>query len=174
MEKIWKIAIGVVVCASIGLAISVKMNQTQSAYVNTAELYNGFLLKNELESTMIATEKARQRVLDSLEVNIRSMKEVLQAKETQTQEELVVFDQLRQQYLMKEKQFAEDNQILASQYTNQIWTQLNQYVKDFGEERGYDYLFGANGEGQMMYAKPQRNITEELTEFVSDKYNGVE
>jgi outer membrane protein len=82
------------------------------------------------------------------------------------------YDNMKQAYFTKEKQYADDNAAQAQQYTDEVWKQLNQYIKEFGIENGYDYIIGANGEGSLMYAKEQHDISKELTLYVNEKYAG--
>ena len=60
----------------------------------------------------------------------------------------------------------------ADQYTQQVWTRLNQYIKDYGREYEYDLILGAKGDGNLMYADDRLDITEEVLEYVNKKYDG--
>ncbi len=42
--------------------------------------------------------------------------------------------------------------------------------KDFGKEKGYDYVFGTGEAASVLYAKDSYDITKELTKLVNDKY----
>jgi outer membrane protein len=67
----------------------------------------------------------------------------------------------------------EDNQVQTKKYDEEIITQLNQYVQDYGKEMGYAYIYGNNGEGSLMYADDARVITREMIEYVNNRYKGV-
>lgn len=53
-----------------------------------------------------------------------------------------------------------------------IWKRLNPYIADFGKEKGYSYIYGANGTGNVLYADEKENITEELIQYVNNRYHG--
>lgn len=53
-----------------------------------------------------------------------------------------------------------------------IWKRLNPYVAEFGKEKGYSYIYGANGTGNVLYADEKQNVTEELIEYVNKRYHG--
>lgn len=53
-----------------------------------------------------------------------------------------------------------------------IWKRLNPYISDFGKEKGYTYIYGANGTGNVLYAAESEDITEELIEYVNKRYHG--
>jgi len=142
------------------------------AYVQMESVYNGFQLKSKLETQLKDTEKARQFVIDSLKLQLHQMTLTLQSMEKVDTSLLRMYN-LRQQYLNEqEMQFAEDNQALASEYTDQVWGQINQYTRDYGTENGYDYILGASGDGTVMYANETEDITEDLKVYINNRFNG--
>lgn len=138
-------------------------------FFHTAELYNGFQMKKELERELDKIQSARNLLLDSLKTDAE------QAAVAARQNAALQNDFLRKRnlFIEKEKQFAEDNNATARRYTEQIWTQLNQYVKDYGNKNGYTYILGADGSGTLMYAEEDENITGPLLIFVNERYKGV-
>ena len=52
-----------------------------------------------------------------------------------------------------------------------IWKRLNPYLVDFGKEKGFLYLYGANGTGNVLYADKSQDVTEELIEYVNKRYH---
>ena len=148
----------------------------KTAYVNTVKLYNEFDYKKELENKIVEVRKIRKFMLDSMKVELQNIANILDNKtEEDNRTELIGrFEILRAQYRTKQDEFEESNEILAEDYTQKIWDQLNQYVNDFGEKGGYQYIYGADGEGKMMYADKKFDVTTELTTYVNARYGGVE
>jgi outer membrane protein len=165
-------AIGIV---SLLLSVSLFIFQPggkKVAYVQMETVYNGFQLKSTLESQLKETEKARQFIIDSLKLQLHQMTLTIQSMEKVDTSMLRLYN-LRQQYVnAQEMQFAEDNQALASEYTDQIWGQINQYTRDYGNESGYDYILGASGDGTLMYANETEDITEELKAYINNRFSG--
>jgi outer membrane protein len=64
-----------------------------------------------------------------------------------------------------------NNEYITAEETK-IWTQLNQYITEYGKTKDYEYILGANGSGSLMYADSTLNITEEVTAFANKKYSG--
>lgn len=146
------------------------IGKEKMAYVEISEVYSGFELKKELTAQFEEVKNARQYLLDSLKSNLDISYKQLQGKDS---EELMrSFEQKRQEYLYKQQRFEEDTQRLLENYEEQIWTQLNQYVKEFGKYYSYDYVYGANGTGSMMYANDANNVSKELLNYVNEKYHG--
>jgi Skp family chaperone for outer membrane proteins len=52
-----------------------------------------------------------------------------------------------------------------------IWKRLNPYLIDFGKENGYEYIYGANGTGNVLYADEHQDITEEIIKYVNQRYH---
>lgn len=140
------------------------------AYVNTYMIYNDFKLKKELEEKLKKTQLTRKVLLDSMRVKIQMvMLNVQSGHEKLTDEQIA---KLREAYFLKERQYQEDNDNQAQTYTDQVWKQLNEYIAQFGKEKGYDYIIGANGQGNLMYARENNDISKQLIEYVNAKYEG--
>lgn len=43
-------------------------------------------------------------------------------------------------------------------------------IKDYGKEKGYDYVYGTGESATVLYAKDQYDITKEIVKLVNDKY----
>lgn len=43
-------------------------------------------------------------------------------------------------------------------------------IKDYGKEKGYDYLYGTGEVATILYAKDSYDITKEIIKLVNDKY----
>jgi outer membrane protein len=153
----------------IGTLFYLRSKETKKiGYVTTLKVFEEFALKKELEQDYQKVQIARQTYLDSIKLNVQTLS-VQESKDAIREEKI---NHLKKAYLLKEDQFDKENENLYSQYNEQIWNQLNQYVQDFGKEQGYDYLLGASGQGSIMYAKENEDVTKEVIEYVNNKYRG--
>lgn len=144
-------------------------SQDKTGYIELNQIYDKFPLKKELEGQLQHTQNARKAILDSMNLKLHTLSNQARAGSTEAEK---VFLVEQRAYLEKQRYFEEDNSNQVRQYDEQIWKQINQYVKDFGEEKGYDYVFGATGTGSVMYADKSKNITEEVSTYVNSKYKG--
>lgn len=80
--------------------------------------------------------------------------------------------QRRNYILRKKKSFEEDNEKMVKQYDENIIKQLNQYVKDYGEKNKYQFIYGADGSGNLMYADSTYDLTKKIIEYVNERFNG--
>lgn len=144
----------------------------KTGFIELGNLYNDFDLKKELESKLKMVESSRNNVLDSLELELNiEMKRLESAKEP-NQQEINLFQLKQQEYLMKKEQFQNEVTNLTNAYTEQIWTQINKYVEEYGKEKEYTYIHGADGSGTVMYAKEEKNITKDVSSYINEKYKG--
>jgi outer membrane protein len=45
-------------------------------------------------------------------------------------------------------------------------------MQDYGKKHGYDFIYGAQGSGNLMYANGQKNITDEVLKYINERYQG--
>ncbi len=158
--------VGLVACSIFWSIYSSK----KIAYVNTSVLYDGFKLKKELEDKYKKVQLARQNLLDSIKFKIQY---ITIKGNALTDNDKSQISELQRSYLYKEKEFTTDNEATVQQYSEQIWKQINQYMDDYGKEKGYDVIFGATGQGNIMYAKEKDDITKDVSEYINQKYAGA-
>lgn len=145
------------------------------AYVNTVTLFQDFKQKKELEKQFGAIEKEQKLVLDSLKMKFSftsQQLEQLKKSDDAYHNASAHAAAIRDEYFKKEKEFTENNKVLAEQYNEQIWNQLNTYIKEYGLSHGYSYIHGVKGDGTILYAEEGDDITNEITTYVNEKFEG--
>lgn len=142
------------------------------AFVQMDELYNSFAMKQQLETKLKNTQQARKFIIDSLALQIQQMQQEFNQLPKIDSSDLRVYNLRQQHFYQQKQQFEEDNEVLAKQYTDQIWGQINQYTNDYGKANGFQYIFGAAGDGVLMYASETQNITAQVKTYINERYNG--
>lgn len=145
-------------------------DQAETKFINVEEVYSKFQLKIELMGEYESVEQGRTSHLDSIKLVLQTISnnaELASKEDLQKKYELT-----RQEYLYKKDQFESVNKELYQKYFDQIWTQLNQYIEEYGQKMQYKYLLGATGSGAIMYADESTNVTKDLIQFVNQKYAG--
>lgn len=149
-----------------------KPGQEKTGYVELNKLFAEFKLKKELENQLQKIRTSRKNITDSLEYDLKVMARQIQAEGQKDKARINEFEVKRERYLEKKKQFEDDNAAVGKQYDDQIIGQMNQYVKDYGNKYGYTYIFGADGSGFLMFSIEKKNITEEVKEYINERYKG--
>lgn len=177
MEKKFKlfliVALSVLFLQGVFTLIWSSVRKNKTAYIKTEQVYNGFGLKKRLETDLKKTVDIRQHLLDSLRLQLDLFSMQLQDKNKKADSNLVnSFSSMRENYFRRQEEFRQSNESLAKQYTDQVWAQLNQYLADYGHQKGYEYIFGANGDGALMFADDAVNITDDVSAYVNTRFNG--
>lgn len=151
---------------------------TKTAYVEIKKVFNGFLMKGELEAKYNQVQNERAKILDSLSFGLKVLAKHLNdeknAGNTIAKEVVERFEYKRENYLKLKGQYAEDNAALSKKYDEQILGQLTQLVMEYGKEKDYDIILGADGNGNLMYSKESYNVSDEVINFINNKYKGLE
>lgn len=150
---------------SVGWHIYLHEHRTRVAYVSVPEVFNGFDMKVEVEKKYQNVSEQRKLILDSLKFDFN------QRLDSESPD---VLEPLRREILYKERQYEESNAALIEQSNQEILTQLNVYMKEFGEKNDYDLILGAQGNGSLIYATEPHNVTKEMLDFVNARYQGAE
>lgn len=150
----------------------VKNNNEKLGFIDLNKVLADFKLKQELEKKLTGITQTHQMIIDSLEFELKLLSKQLQSGDSKDKNKINLFEVKREEYYEKKKKFDEESTAVAKNYDDQIYTQLNQYVKDYGAKYGYSYILGADGSGSLMYAKETGNITEEVKKFINERYTG--
>lgn len=144
------------------------MSTKKQAYVDNVRLYDSFIMTKELDADFQKLLSGRNRLMDSLRVGL----ELMSQQGLNTNQEKQEFEQRRQMFLIQQQKFDGEHQSIQSEYYTKIWNRLNDYVQVYCEEQGYDVVFGASGQGNLMYIKQGYNITDELIKYSNSQYKG--
>lgn len=157
------------VIASLSLVSTVyqTIHSDNIAYVNLSRVFNEFKLTKELNQKLTKTTQVRQAIIDSLELGLKLSYDNIKGDKLSPE-----FIQQQRAFEYKKQNFASQNQQQADEYDKQIWTQLNTYITYYAKENNLDLLFGARGEGALMYGAPSKEITTEVVTFVNQHYIG--
>jgi outer membrane protein len=139
-------------------------------YIDNTELFTKFDGTKELEKSSKAALMYHYNQIDSLNKVMEAVQNLY--KKTPTSElELQYFyshrlkDSISQIYQQKQSE-------LTQALYKQVWSTLNEYVIQYGKEKGFKFIYGANGTGSIMYASERANITADVLKFSNKKYSG--
>lgn len=126
----------------------------KKAYIINQEVFDGFEGKLALEKELSALKTAHKQWLDSVNLEIveKGNRSIIQL------------------YQQQAAAFVSEEERLSGKFTADIWQLINQYTGEYGKKNGYDFIYGATGNGSLMYAGESNNITKELILFINDRY----
>lgn len=151
-----------------------KCSSEKTGYVNIYKVFSDFTYKKELHKEYSEVVKLRNLHTDSLKIQLQRLYDLVQTEKNEKLRGALILKLNTDEayYQSKAKELEEMNKELMSEYDGRIYVQLNQYVKDFGDEQGYDFILGSDGNGNIMYSKPDKDLTEEVLAYINKRYQG--
>lgn len=142
-------------------------------FVRTVDLFDAFELKKKLSSDFQNIERKRKGVLDSLKIQLLSLESRIKTDLGEGQQLMAEHELRYEEYARLKEQFSTEHTELEGKYNDMVWTQLNQYISDYGEENNVKMIFGASGAGNLMYSEPGLDLTDDLITYSNNRYSGV-
>jgi outer membrane protein len=106
------------------------------------------------------------------------------------QEELKAYEKERSQMTKREKELKEEllrnKQMQINQYqeaiqmkardeeqalTQNVINTVNDYIREYGKQKGYKYILGATGQGNIVYARESQDITKKIIEGLNKEWD---
>jgi len=171
MQRWINLALTVCIAGLTAFVATQHFNKPKTVYVELGKVYNDFAMKKELQTKYDAMAQSRKSILDSLELQLKLMSAQLQDDEKNVPA-FQLFEAKKQEYLTKKQQFDEDNSAVSAQYNEQITKQMTQYMEEFGKEKNYTYIYGADGSGVIMHADKELNVTDQAVQYLNQRYQG--
>lgn len=148
-------ALTILLLIALGVYVFLSNQHTvKCVYVLNQKVFEGFKGKQELEQKLIQLRTKNKQTLDSLSKLIESDKSNVRIEAYRQVAENIQFSEQR----------------LQEQYTSDIWKRINSSVVDYGKENDYDFIFGATGDGSLMFARDAKNVTDQVIEFINREY----
>ncbi|MBT1686914.1 OmpH family outer membrane protein [Dawidia soli] len=146
-------------------------------YVDSVKLMNGYKGMQDARAAYQQKAGAWKANIDTLASEVQKQiftyeKESprMSAKERQLSQELI---------RTKQKQFTDYQQAMNTQaqqedskMTGEVVTQVNAYLKKYGEANGYKIILAATEYGNIAYADEGLDITEKVLEGLNNEYVG--
>ena len=77
----------------------------------------------------------------------------------------------------REQQLSYAQQAILEQLQQESGTEMDslvsnvkKFIKDYGKEKGYDYIYGTGEAVSILYAQEKYDITNEIVKSLNDKY----
>ena len=164
-------AIGVVALAMISC------NEQKTAYVDTTKIIQEYKEMKDVEAEFTTKSDSVRKQLDAA---AQSFQQEVQAYQSQMNSMSQTEKQAKEQELMQKQQMLQQQQQMRSNVLREESTavmdsmvnKVKDFVKQYGEDNGYTYIFGSNESANIMYAEKGLDITEEVLEEMNKEYSG--
>lgn len=147
----------------------------KTAYVDTSKLMESYNEAKDVEAKYKAKSEEMGR---SLEAEVKKFRGEVENYEKNAQTYGMQWAQQKGRELQeKEQQLAYARQSIIQNLQEEngkemdsLVTRVKNQIKDFGKEKGYDYIFGTGDAASVLFAKDAYNITDELIKMLNDAY----
>jgi len=164
IKKAYLAVIGICLCLNAGTYFLLKQQSRKIAVADAVKLFNGYNMKKELEGKDAGALSFLGARLDSLGTAIKNLESGRPAAAPKQE----LYTAYRETQAALEEAYAQSNQSI----NEQVWTRLNPLIEEFGREKGFHLVIGANGMGSVLYKDDYYDVTDELIHFVNNKYEG--
>lgn len=150
---------------------SYQNSNSREVYIVTGELFQNFDYQNELNAEYIKLKDTKDKEIENYITLLKKLQQKI--KEEQNSDQAIYDYQVGLERLQKLQNDVNDElSKISAEYNDKIWDKLNRYVTEYGKENNYKVIFGAGGDGNIMYAEESINVTSEVVEYCNNKYNG--
>ena len=151
----------------------------KSAYIDTSKLMEESVEAKDIE----AKYKEKAKVMGSqLEAEVAQLKSEAASFDANAQKNGMAWAQQKGSELrQREQRLTYAQQAMLQQLQQESGVEMDSLVKnyrkvikDYGKDKGYDYVFGTGDVASVLYAKDGYDISKEIIKMVNDKYKTTE
>lgn len=152
---------------SLGVFLTGCQEEMKTAYVDTTVLIEEYSEMKKVEAEFTERSEALKTQLDSAARDFQqevlayqeNMASMSQAERQETEARLMQIQQaLQQQQQVMGGQLRQEGDAAI----DSMITKVKEFVKVYGEENGYTYIFGSNESANIMFAEEGLDITDEI------------
>ena len=150
----------------------------KTAYVDTSKLMEESTEAKDIE----AKYKDKSKVMgNQLEAEVARFKaEATSFKQNAQANGQAWAQQKGAELSQKEQQLNYAQQAMLEQLQKESGTEMDtlvksyrKIIKDYGKEKGYDYIYGTGEAASILYAKDSYDISKDVIKMINDKYKNV-
>ena len=167
------LAVSIISCNKEQTAIS--SEELKTAYVDTAKLMEEYTEAKDLDAKYKSKSEAEAKKFEVEEANFKAevanfQKNAQANGQAWAQQKNAELEQRQQRLQYAAQSVSQKLQMDGATEMDSLVKNVKAFVKDYGKEKGYDYIYGTGDAATVLYAKDQYDITKELIKLLNDKY----
>lgn len=169
MKTIYTIGISALISALVSISILTFSSKDKTInYIDLRKVYDNFQLKTELENKFKSeTSDSRDRIT-SIELSIDSVESNFENGAI----ELTMANKLSRELNIERQNLQFSIEQLQAKYDQQINSQLQSYLGEFGEQLDVKLLLALDTDATILYEDSTLNLSDEAIDFINKKYQG--
>lgn len=167
-KSIWELVFKAIVVTGLIVVIAFQFDKKESiVYVDAIKLVTGYKGMQAARKEFELKSAAWKANLDTLKTEFESKVKEYQATHTKlTAKEKALMEELlatkEEQYLNYQNIVTEKIQKEDQELTTKVLGKVNDFIKKYGEEKGYAIIMAATQYGNIVYAQKGMDITDEV------------
>ncbi len=171
----------------IALALSIiscdKTTQTagkefKTAYVDTAKLMEDYTESKDIQEKYKAKSQEMGRELQAEAARFKSdaanfEKNARAYGQAWAQENGAKLQKREQELQYAQQAMAQQLQQESGVELDTLVNSVKKFIKDYGKEKGYDYIYGTGDAVSILYAQDKYDITKEITQLLNERYKSA-
>jgi outer membrane protein len=155
-----------------------EIKEFKTAYIDTTKLME----ESEESKDIEAKYKEKAKVMgNQLEAEVARFKsEAASFKENAMKNGQAWAQQKGSELQQREERLNYAQQAMLQQLQQESGVEIDSFVKsyrkvikDYGKEKGYDYIYGTGDVASVLYAKDSYDISKEIIKMINDKYTSA-
>ncbi|MDR5591370.1 OmpH family outer membrane protein [Christiangramia sp. SM2212] len=157
----------------------VSCNEQKTAYVDTTVLVKEYKEMKDVEADLTSKSDSARKQLDSVAKVFQQEVQAYQsqmASMSESQRKTKEQELMQKQQMLQQQQQMVGNRLREESNTvmDSLVTKIKDYVKDYGKDNNYTYIFGSNESANIMYAEEGLDITQDVLKELNEEYGGVD
>src|SRR5690606_13819812 len=150
----------------------------KTAYVDTSKLMEEYTESKDIEAKYKAksTEmgKELEAEINKFKADAASFQKNAQANgQAWAQQKGAELQRREQQLTYAQQGMLQQLQRESGTEMDSLVKRVKSYMKDYGKEKGYAYIYGTGESANVLYAQDQYDITDEIVKILNDKYKAA-
>ncbi|MCB0443962.1 MAG: OmpH family outer membrane protein [Flavobacterium sp.] len=147
----------------------------KTAYVDTSKLLEEYTEAKDIEEKYKSKGEEMGKQLEAEVVRFRSEAAAFQ-KNAQTygpqwaQQKGAELQQKEQELSYAQQAILRQLQDESGKEMDSLVKDVKKFIKDYGKEKGYNYIYGTGDAATVLYAKDEYDITNEVIKLLNEKY----
>lgn len=150
-----------VVLTALLIWFAVKPKTENVRFVSMTQLYLESRYYKKFQKDLEDLEKTSNDQLATMQKDLRTFKASGSSQQ--------FIDELEAELLQKRDALTAEYQKKKDAFEKIIWEQLNAGIAEYGKHHQIDFILGAKGDGNIMFASDRCDITKELIQYINQK-----
>lgn len=150
-------------------------SEMKTAYVDTAKLIEEYTEAKDLSAKFKTKSEAEAKKFEVEEANFKAevanfQKNAQANGQAWAQQKNAELEQRQQRLQYAAQSVGQKLQVDSATEMDSLVKGVKKFIKEYGKEKGYDYIYGTGDAATVLYAKDQYEITEEIIKLLNEKY----